>query len=101
MELSTNEKSCSVPRLRVAVAKMSDNAFGPQHEGSFDFTLLFEQSFLSIAPSALLLTLVPWRIFVLRRRKPSSPASLALLWTKLVSYSLHDREAMITEVRLT
>ncbi|ROW08715.1 hypothetical protein VPNG_06410 [Cytospora leucostoma] len=38
------------------------DAFGPQLQGSFDFTLYFEQAILSILPSALLLVISPWRI---------------------------------------
>jgi ATP-binding cassette subfamily C (CFTR/MRP) protein 1 len=46
-----------------------DDTFGPAIgncesgavRGDFDFTLLFEQSVLSILPSALLLLVVPWR----------------------------------------
>ena len=42
-----------------------DNVFGPQVNGdsdTFDFTLLFEQSILTIGPSALLLLVFPLRI---------------------------------------
>ena len=46
----------------------NDNAFGPaisDCHGAFDFTLLFEQSILSIGPSALLLLLGPLRLYQL------------------------------------
>jgi hypothetical protein len=42
----------------------NDNSFGPavhSCQSDFDFTLVFEQSILSIIPSALLLLFVPWR----------------------------------------
>jgi ATP-binding cassette, subfamily C (CFTR/MRP), member 1 len=42
----------------------ADNTFGPAVHGcrnDFDFTLLFEQSFFQLAPSALLLLTLPWR----------------------------------------
>ena len=44
----------------------NDNTFGPfvdiPGRDSFDFTLLFEETILSIIPSALLLLLIPLRI---------------------------------------
>lgn len=47
-------------------ASIDDNSFGPFIElpgkSTFDFTLLFEETILSILPSALLLLLVPPRI---------------------------------------
>lgn len=46
----------------------ADNVFGPQVTTecrSFDFTLLFEESFFSIAPSVALLIAAPIRIFLL------------------------------------
>ena len=42
--------------------KPDTNRFGPRLEGYFDFTLLFEQSILSILPSVLFLLIAPWRI---------------------------------------
>ena len=49
----------------------ADDVFGPIVNSScrqgFDFTLLFEQSILSIGPSVLLLLLVPVRLFSLYR----------------------------------
>lgn len=41
--------------------------FGPAVPGQFDFTLLFENTFLSIVPSMLLLLVLPFRLIVLRR----------------------------------
>lgn len=46
-----------------------DNSFGPSAgdcHGSIDFTLLFEQSILTILPAALLLLISPIRIHFLR-----------------------------------
>jgi ATP-binding cassette subfamily C (CFTR/MRP) protein 1 len=47
----------------------ADNAFGPAIPSAcrsgFDFTLMFEQSILSILPSALLLLLTPVRLYAL------------------------------------
>jgi hypothetical protein len=52
----------------------SDNAFGPAIDarcrGGFDFTLLFEHIFLSIAPSAVLLLVLPFRLASLCRSQP-------------------------------
>lgn len=49
----------------------ADNVFGPAVASpcrrGFDFTLLFEQSILSIAPSSIFLLLVPLRLFWLYR----------------------------------
>lgn len=65
-----------------------DNTFGP-HAGScrggFDFTLLFEESILSILPLALLLLVVPVRTtYLFRRTIKVNPSSW--LASKLVSY---------------
>ena len=49
----------------VSTCHVNDNAFGPTVQGcrdNFDFTLLFEQSILSIGPSVLLLLLAPLRL---------------------------------------
>jgi ATP-binding cassette subfamily C (CFTR/MRP) protein 1 len=48
----------------------ADNVFGPRVEAcsrQFDFTLLFEQSILSIAPAALFTFLLSFRITQLYR----------------------------------
>ena len=45
-----------------------DDSFGPtvtNCRGDFDFTLLFEQSIMSIGPSAILLLLFPLRLMQL------------------------------------
>ncbi|EAW08899.1 putative ABC transporter [Aspergillus clavatus NRRL 1] len=62
-----------------------DNAFGPviNHgcRAAFDFTLLFEQTILSIAPSALFLLLAPWNyVCLLRGPRKVQPSFLA--WWK-------------------
>jgi ATP-binding cassette subfamily C (CFTR/MRP) protein 1 len=46
-----------------------DNVFGPQYCESFDFTLVFEQSFFQIVPCALLLLVIPLRASQLRRQE--------------------------------
>jgi hypothetical protein len=47
-----------------------ENSFGPKVKicrGGFDFTVLFEQVFLSIIPSAIFLSLLAFRVVLLRR----------------------------------
>ncbi|KAI8265702.1 ABC transporter [Colletotrichum sp. SAR11_239] len=61
----------------------ADNYFGPQVNGYFDFTVLFEQSILSILPTALLIILAPVRITWLLRNDIRVRAG-KLLWLKLV-----------------
>ena len=54
-----------------ASCKQVDDTFGPHAKscrGGFDFTLLFEESILSILPLGLLLLVVPFRISYLFRR---------------------------------
>ncbi|KAF2873543.1 P-loop containing nucleoside triphosphate hydrolase protein [Massariosphaeria phaeospora] len=67
-----------------------DNSFGPyageRCRGGFDFTLLFEESILSIAPLALLLCIAPFRIFYLWRKQTKVSRSL-LLPSKLIAWS--------------
>lgn len=64
-----------------------DDTFGPyagEHcRGGFDFTLLFEEVFLSIVPIALLLGIAPFRIVYLWRKQTKVSKSL-LLFVKLV-----------------
>ncbi|KID79327.1 ABC multidrug transporter B [Metarhizium brunneum] len=46
-----------------------DDSFGPHLPGYFDFTLLFEQSLLSLVPTGIFLLAWPWRIRRLWRRE--------------------------------
>lgn len=51
---------------------LSDETFGPGVEDcsrTFDFTLKFEDSILSIIPSILLILLAPVRLFFLKGRR--------------------------------
>lgn len=69
-------------------------AFGPYLENSrnqFDFTLLFEQSILSIGPSALLVLIFPVRLGQLFREKIKTYATIWLI-AKLVG-GLNKSEA--------
>ncbi len=61
---------------------LNDNVFGPvvnECRSNFDFTLLFEQSILSIGPAALLLLLAPLRfVKLLKASKKTTPSTLKL-----------------------
>ncbi|EED18573.1 ATP-binding cassette transporter, putative [Talaromyces stipitatus ATCC 10500] len=46
------------------------NFFGPTADAAFDFTPLFEDTFFSLIPSALLLLVLPYRLFTLRGQRP-------------------------------
>ena len=60
-----------------------DDRFGPRRANVFDFTILFEQSVLSLLPTGLFLLLVPLRLFLLRNNEKLSRNG-TLLWLKLV-----------------
>lgn len=50
-----------------------DDTFGPHAKhcrGGFDFTLLFEESLLSIVPNGLLLIIGLFRVFYSLKKKP-------------------------------
>lgn len=65
-------------------AVYSADNFGPTVPGEFDFTLLFEDTILSLLPSALLLVAIPVRLLSLRG-KPRKVARSHLYENKLVS----------------
>jgi uncharacterized membrane protein YhdT len=66
----------------------ADNHFGPDLPGIFDFTLLFEQSILSLLPTCLFIVLASWRVSQLFSR-PQRAKESYLLWAKLVSVLVH------------
>ncbi len=70
-----------------AEAACSDDSFGPWAgatcRGGFDFTLLFEETILSILPSVLVIVVAPIPIIRLAREPPKVRAS-ALDWFKKV-----------------
>lgn len=70
------------------LARRGHNDFGPAAAGRFDFTILFEDVFLSIIPSAVLLLLGPWRIYGLSKQ-PLKVKSSPLHESKLVSALCH------------
>jgi hypothetical protein len=58
--------------------------FGPHLPGVFDFTILFEQSILSLMPTALFILVAPLRIVRLYNRADRVQSGV-LLWSKIVS----------------
>ncbi|KAM4066385.1 ABC transporter [Hirsutella rhossiliensis] len=65
-------------------AAMTDASFGPRLWPEFDFTLLFEQTILTILPSVLLLLAAPIHIRGVVRRPVCARPGL-LLWAKLTA----------------
>ncbi|RSL73721.1 hypothetical protein CEP54_000267 [Fusarium duplospermum] len=61
-----------------------DTDFGPHHPGLFDFTILFEQSILSLLPTCIFILLVPLRISVLWKHERVTKSG-RLLWLKLAT----------------
>jgi ATP-binding cassette subfamily C (CFTR/MRP) protein 1 len=60
-------------------------SFGPSITGHFDFSPLFENSILSILPSALLYLVLPFRLWSLRKEPPKISKSSGVLYgNKLV-----------------
>ncbi|CAG7555748.1 unnamed protein product [Fusarium equiseti] len=64
----------------------SDDRFGPHRANTFDFTILFEQSILSLLPTGLFLLLVPLRLFLLRNNENVSKIG-TLLWAVAGCYA--------------
>jgi hypothetical protein len=65
----------------------ADNHFGPQLPGVFDFTILFEQSILSLLPTCIFILLTPLRISTLIHHD-SIVRSRKLFWSKQVRMPL-------------
>ncbi|CAH0003934.1 unnamed protein product [Clonostachys byssicola] len=64
-----------------------DDQFGPHFSGVFDFTLLFEQSILSLLPTALFILLAPFRVFAIWKNESCVRAG-PLLWAKLIAIAI-------------
>ncbi|KJZ71929.1 hypothetical protein HIM_08685 [Hirsutella minnesotensis 3608] len=62
----------------------SDASFGPQLADEFDFTLLFEQTILSILPDSLFITASPIYLAHLLRKSICARSGI-LLWVKLTT----------------
>jgi hypothetical protein len=61
------------------------HTFGPSINGHFDFTPLFEDSILSIIPSAFLLLVLPFRLWSLHKQPSKVKNSARVLYSnKLV-----------------
>lgn len=75
-------------------AQVGDDSFGPFYKlpgkATFDFTLLFEETILSIGPSSLFLLLIPPRLFNLWKTSRQVKGSY-LLTTKIVNIIPHSR----------
>jgi len=84
ISIKFNEVGYLAPRNNVTLC--DNNSFLYSCDARFDFSLLFEQSILSIGPSAILLLVAPLRILQLSqssykvRKHPSK-------WSKIVSSS--------------
>jgi ATP-binding cassette subfamily C (CFTR/MRP) protein 1 len=59
-------------------------SFGPAETTGFDFTPLFENTILSIVPSAILLLIFPYRIFDLQGKRPKVARGGVLHDSKLI-----------------
>lgn len=56
----------------ILCASVEDRTFGPwaqQCRGAFDFTLLFEESILTLVPLCIMILLAPFRIAYLFKKK--------------------------------
>lgn len=82
----------------------ADNTFGPTTKelcrGGFDFTLLFEQSFLSLVPSILLILALPFRLVRLLHTDIKTVPSY-LYKCKLVSCPAIDCPSKSADVKKT
>lgn len=67
-----------------AYTPLNDHTFGPKAEGLFDFTLKFENIFMSIVPAILVILAMPLSIAHMKEKTQIIRHS-NLLWTKLVS----------------
>jgi hypothetical protein len=79
-----------------------EDVFGPQVEGclgDFDFTLLFEETILSIAPLAITLLLLPARIMHLRRQPQKVHGGGLVQQLKLVNTHLYDPIYLLSHPR--
>lgn len=61
----------------------NDNAFGPQDGAHFDLTLLFENTILTILPTAILILISPLHL-INHKKKSAVGGRSRLLWSKLV-----------------
>lgn len=69
----------------ITLIQRQNNELGPAASGRFDFTILFEDVFLSIVPSVLLLLTGPPRLWALCKQ-PVKVKKSPLHESKLVSF---------------
>ncbi|KAE8137329.1 ABC transporter-like protein [Aspergillus pseudotamarii] len=73
------------------MARCNDEIFGPSVarncRSGFDFTLLFEQSILSLLPSAILILVFPWRVSRLLRQDVKAVQNNRL-YTRLIAFAV-------------
>jgi ATP-binding cassette subfamily C (CFTR/MRP) protein 1 len=68
-----------------------DSTFGPYAghcRGGFDFTLLFEETILTILPLVAIIAVAPFRLYYLFKKDTKVGQSI-ILPTKLVCHSVH------------
>lgn len=73
---------CTLSSSVQTIMECLDDTFGPYAKncrGDFDFTLLFEETILSILPICLLIVIVPFRVIYLARREIKVNRSFWLL----------------------
>lgn len=78
-----------------------DDTFGPVVKGcrdNFDFTLLFEQGIMTTAPAALLLLLIPPRIYQLNTFDLKTKINW-VYWSKCVCVNLCTFEELVLTSR--
>lgn len=99
--MNTYPSSTHLGRAINSSSYSGDDSFGPFYQipgkETFDFTLLFEETILSIGPSALLLLLIPPRILHLWKA-PRKVGGSYLLTTKIVSSTPYLR-GLVTDNR--
>jgi hypothetical protein len=81
----------------------SDDVFGPIVQGcrsNFDFTLLFEQTILSIGPAALLLIFAPPRVLRLLRSTKKTLSSRLRLYKTVLTFRSPRGHQLTVLVRL-
>lgn len=75
----------------------SDEPIGPGNSRIFDFTLVFENSFLSILPAAILLLIAPLHVW--RNTRGAKVASTSsLYWARLVRTRFLGRDRYIANI---
>ena len=77
---------------------IGDNRLGPVVPGLFDFSILFEQSILSLLPAALFILLSPFRIYWLLKRQTETRSQALLVTKEVRSTARHFHALLIIQV---